>query len=80
MFREVQFIFRMAVNGIGKLCFVAVGDVEAIALRQRGYLPHYIVLVFHKHWLKEYHATNIGILFNPMAVLFVTFYGNVCHQ
>ena len=32
VFREVQLILRMAVDGIGELGLAAVGDVEAVTL------------------------------------------------
>ncbi len=53
MFRKVQFIFCMAMDGVGEFCFVTVGNIETVTFRQRGYLPHDIVLVFHRHWLKS---------------------------
>ena len=79
MFREVQFIFRVTMDGVGKFSFVTVGNIETVTFRQRGYLPHDIVLVFHEYWLKKYHATNILILFNPTIVVFVTFRGKNCY-
>ena len=79
MFREVQFILCVTMDGVGKFCFATIGNIETVTFRQRGYFPHDIVLVFHRHWLKKYHATNILILFNPTTVPFVTFRGNNCY-
>lgn len=35
MFREVQFILCVTMDGVGKFCFVTVGNIETVTFRQR---------------------------------------------